>query len=338
MVVGIITLWGHFFRKWFAEGASDEALLAAALCASLPVFQSAFIATSLNQWHEGIPFIGIVVACGIQLSLSLFDRTRARISASAMGRPLLGWGTAALLLSVAVVISVISRAGGPATVALILIAAGWLFGVFQASRSSPNDLGLGSKKITRIEPLGRRRLLVGAILFAVAGCTLQGIKVSWDRVVHDIFSESTFPAYMSIPRLETLKWGQPTAIRGVEFKEIDVATLIEKLKKENKPFFVLPDFTILYGIVGQPSPQPILCFYKGLTYPRVYDESLDRWVVDSLDRNKVEYIVLEKASLFGTDHLEDFPLLRAYVYDMFTAQDDIGAFKIRRRAKNLSAP
>ncbi len=171
-------------------------------------------------------------------------------------------------------------------------------------------------------------LLHAAVFVAMIGLFAYGIKVSLSRQVHDIFKASTFPHHMATGKLSALKWGEPTRIHVLIHAE-DVDQLVEFLDQQDVNFLIFPDFTILYGILEAPSPQPLLWFHKGLTYPREYDPSIDAWIVSELQENQVQLIVLEAESWFSTDErLADFPQLKSYIDEHFSYEKQIGNFRI----------
>ncbi|MCL5959960.1 MAG: hypothetical protein M1358_11730 [Chloroflexi bacterium] len=171
-------------------------------------------------------------------------------------------------------------------------------------------------------------LPIGVTLSALAILGLGG-RVLMNRTVQDTFRGSTFPQYSSIDGLERLRWGQPTIIRAAKVKEDDVKNVIEYLRTRNKNFFVFPDFTVFYALLKVRSPQPVLWFHKGLTYPTIYSPDLDRRIVDDLVKNEVEIIVLEEDSWFSTyGRLDDFPQLESYISEGFDKAEQIGLFSI----------
>jgi len=97
-------------------------------------------------------------------------------------------------------------------------------------------------------------------------------------------------------------------------------------------FFVFPEFTLLYGVLGAPSPQPLLWFHPGLTYPHGGDPALERRVVESLDANKVDTVVIQQRSWFGTEKiLTDFPKLQHWLDSQFEQAGSIGMFELYER-------
>jgi hypothetical protein len=169
----------------------------------------------------------------------------------------------------------------------------------------------------------------GAMLVLMVVIFFVGAKIAASRDVHGIFQKATFPTYMPEEGLSALRWGQPTRI-GKAITAEDIERVIDYLQRRDENFFVFPDFTIFYGLVGVPSPQPLVWFHEGLTYPHAdhYDPDLDAWVVSELKENQVGVVVIEQESHFHTQRrLEDFPQLQAYLQD-FQLDQIIGNFEI----------
>ena len=147
--------------------------------------------------------------------------------------------------------------------------------------------------------------------------------------MHDAFGRFNYPHYFTADKLKGLRWGESFKLGGKEIKADDIVNLLAYLKSRRVNFFIFPDFTFFYGLVNVPSPQPILWFHQSLTYPSKYNSKLDSWLVDDLKMNKVEIVVLERASRGGThQRLKDFPQLQAYVEDNFNKVKQIGIFNI----------
>ncbi len=177
-----------------------------------------------------------------------------------------------------------------------------------------------------------KAILIIALFFIFAYISFKGMKTSLKREAHDIFEKSSFKETLSIKELKILKWGEPTLIKGCEIKREAFLSLVEFLKREKKNFFVFPDFTLLYGILGSPSPQPVLWFHKGLTYPGNYDPSLDEWIVKDLKKNKVEIVVQEDCSWSGNEEmLNSFSLLKKFLKENFEKTSHIGIFSIYKK-------
>jgi hypothetical protein len=162
-----------------------------------------------------------------------------------------------------------------------------------------------------------------------------GIKISWSRYVHDIFRKSQFTEYLRIEKLRHLKWGEPTHVGGIDVKADDIINLYNYLKTQDKNFFIFPDFTFFYGILDVPSPQPLVAFYEGLTYPFSYNKDLDEWIVKDLIKNDVEIIIIEeKRFVKRYIELNYFKLLNSFVNNNFIKVKKIGIFCIYERKSN----
>jgi len=175
------------------------------------------------------------------------------------------------------------------------------------------------------------KILKIALLGGIGLClVILGINVSLSRRVHDIFKDSRFPHYFNnIEQLKNLKWGNPTIIDGVEVKESDIVNLYRYLQAENRHFFIFPDFTIFYGLLNMPSPQPILWFHKGITYPEIYNSQLDNWLVQALESSHIEIVVLEEKSRINTKtRFNDFPQLRNYIFQNYRLIKKLRIFMI----------
>lgn len=184
-------------------------------------------------------------------------------------------------------------------------------------------------------PQSRLKWAATAIFLVVAGF---GIYASWQRKVHESVSDAQFPTMLSIERLEGLRWGDPTIIREgndsapnreMRVSASDLESLVSFLKADQRNFFIFPDFTFLYAVVGRPPPQPLLFFHRGLTYPEIYQREVDTWIVDSLMAQQVAVVVLEDRSVFGTgERLSHFPLLEGFIRSNFSEVQRIGPFSI----------
>ena len=186
---------------------------------------------------------------------------------------------------------------------------------------------------SRFHGEARRALLGFFIGIFLVGCGIQGIRAAWTRSVHDIFHDAEFVDVTSISGLERLKWGEPTEVYNVDFTCNDLAKVVERLRSDGRPFFVFPEYTILYGLVGVPAPQPLVWFHEGLTFPYEYDEGLDRWIVDSLVSADVQLIVLQETCFFGAKlcAITDFPRLKDFIRKNFVQDEKLGGFKVLRK-------
>ncbi len=165
------------------------------------------------------------------------------------------------------------------------------------------------------------------ILLSAYGFAQNGVMVAFNRRVHEFRTYTKFSDRMPIERLRYLRWGHPTIIQGMEVEESDFVDLYEYLKRRDQNFFIFSDYTIFYGLVGKPSPQPLLWFHKGSTFPLKYNATIDQMIVDGLRKNNVQAVVVEKVSFLMTK-LQDFPLLEEYINSNFIKKQEIGIFSI----------
>lgn len=195
-----------------------------------------------------------------------------------------------------------------------------------------------------------RRALRATVLVGVAAVStalaVSGVRVALSRGVHDAFPPGTrFERALGVEGLTRLVWGEPTLLEdragptvGTAAVEGDhVVRLLERLRRRSEPFFVFPDWTLLYGLTEQPSPQPLLWFHPGLTYPSGGDPDLDRRIVAELERHGVTAVVLEEASWLGAERLEDFPHLRRWIGRCFQEEERFGPFRLLVRHERCGA-
>lgn len=185
----------------------------------------------------------------------------------------------------------------------------------------------GIKSIYSKSRFINKLILVTAASFLFFYVSMLGIKISLSRKVTE-FTNSKFPKNFAVDKLKALKWGRPTRAGETDVKEEDIVNLFEYLKAENSNFFVFPNFTLFYGLLNVPSPQPLLWFHKGLTYHVLYNPSLDKWVVDDLKKNMVKIIILEDKPAYNYYLLNDFPQMKSYINDNFVKTKQLGIFNI----------
>src|SRR5262249_17527729 len=128
----------------------------------------------------------------------------------------------------------------------------------------------------------------------------DGIATSYSRKVQEFDPGTVFTDRVQLAGMSRITWGEPTIV-GFKSKlhptalaRHDFETLNTWLNAANTNFFVFKDSTVLYGLQHRISPQPWLYFSPGHGFlwgelPRV-----DAAVVESLLRNDVQVIVMEK--------------------------------------------
>jgi hypothetical protein len=157
--------------------------------------------------------------------------------------------------------------------------------------------------------------------------SVYGVQVSLGRKVHGVFGRNQPVSYMTAPGLTALRWMTTTV--GGRITEDDVDALISYLRARKSRFFIFPEFTLLYGLLESPSPQPVLWFHRGLTYPHAYDSAIDQRIVNTLLEGQVEIVILQRESFADTQSiLQDFPILKAYIQENYYQKNQIGEFLI----------
>ncbi len=195
------------------------------------------------------------------------------------------------------------------------------------------ELGLaGSRRISaRFAKMFQIAFMVFLAILAV-----RGISAAWNRETHDFPQGTGFEVLQTPETIKGLAWGNPTFAGRIGgeacgINSADLSKLVGYLAESDAKFFVFCDFTALYGLTGKNSPQPLLWFHKGLTYSGKYDEKLDKWIVDSLVKNSIDTVIFEEASWFGSYRtMDDFPLLKSYIFGNFARQGGIGIYNIYR--------
>ena len=178
---------------------------------------------------------------------------------------------------------------------------------------------------------GRSGRAAAAILALTLAAT--GLRIGWARTVQDPIAGRPIGPPLGIEGARHLRWqrpaGSPLDVSAAEF-----TGLVERLRREGRPFFVWPDHTILYGLCGAVPPQPILWFHRGLTYPAGGDPALEARLLDGLDRHGVDLVVYETETWHGTQvRLDDFPELRGRLNEAFRETGRFGLFRILERVE-----
>jgi hypothetical protein len=193
-------------------------------------------------------------------------------------------------------------------------------------------LSLGAGLLLSLTRLGRARVRflaaagLGILLFFTS---VAGYRVAMNRAVHEMFRGATFGPPLAFDGLKGLRWARPTNIRGYDVSAEQVVMLCRYLKDTHRNFFIFPDFTLVYGLVGRPSPQPVVWFHEGVTYSRENNADLDGEIVASLRRNHVEVYVWEQAAWFPPgERLDDFPALEEFLRSEFVKVGEIGLFVV----------
>lgn len=194
--------------------------------------------------------------------------------------------------------------------------------------------GLSMAAVLAARPHSRpRAVLLSLPLFVLAAL---GLRVSVNREVHDFWWDARFDDVRVSRELWPARWGGGDRARAPRVPDFDA--VVDRLRTRGKPFFVFPDTTIMYGLVGRPSTQPLVWFHKGVTYSSP-DSVLDARLVQALVSSQVMTVVVEDVSFLGTDRrLKDFPALRRFIDENFVLDETHGIFRILERRPPAAAP
>ena len=195
-----------------------------------------------------------------------------------------------------------------------------------------------------VDGIKLRKAIVLTTLVMFIGISSYGIHLALSRrILYIINAEFNDP--LPIDKVKNLRWAEPTWLvtpsvlarrakphKELRVRESDILGLYEYLRKKDRNFFIFPDFTIFYALLDKVSPQPVLWFHRGLTYPKEYDESIDRWIVESLKKNEVRIVVKETTSWKHTGStLAGLPLMAEYIRNNFRRVKNIGIFEIHEK-------
>jgi hypothetical protein len=291
-VVGIAA-WCWLLRPMMRASVRTESALCAFLALALPQFHNAFQLTTNNDVANNNAFVGVCFVAALALALS------AR-------RYFLDWGE------------------GELSVAARYLASGWPW---------------------RIASIA----LFGCVAYSFG----DGLLTARDRNVQEFFG-ARFEQPLAVAGMERVVWGEPTRItphfcgnlgdtcklsdevaraeRPLQIlQREDFERVAKELRSRDENFFVFPDATLLYGLSGRVSPQPLLYFHPGQSFLPADRAELDRRILESLKRHHVTVIVLERVSFMGTQReLAAFPKLHAWVASEFESALELGNYRVLR--------
>jgi hypothetical protein len=177
----------------------------------------------------------------------------------------------------------------------------------------------------------KRAFFVGLTSAVLGSPLVNGFNTSWDRSVQEFEAGVAFNRHLNVPGLARVFWGEPTHygersfIDGRDFEALNVW-----LADTQANFFVFPDSTMLYGLQRRVSPQPWLYFSPGHSFLIEDLPKVDAAVVDSLQKNNVRVIVLEKDSWVLNHNLwKQMPKLKTWIESDFEKVKDFGIYEVR---------
>jgi hypothetical protein len=185
------------------------------------------------------------------------------------------------------------------------------------------------------ERRGLRWALKVGIAAALVLASIAGIRTSMNRKVQDILSGATYDRPVPIEKMRHLRWAHPTRMGSFDISEQSIVDLYTYLAQRRENFFIFPDFTIFYGLLERPSPQPVLWFHEGVTYARASTDELDERIVRDIEANGVRILVLEQVSWFNTgERLNDFPRMKSYIMRNFAKVGQIETFSLYEKVSD----
>jgi len=160
---------------------------------------------------------------------------------------------------------------------------------------------------------------------------------AWNRIVQEFRPRTTFRDTVRVRGLERVRWGEPTLLgswtRPTIVRKVDFEDLVSYLAAKRSSFFVMGDSTLLYGLLGVRSPQPLLYFEPSHCFLEEEIPRLDGMVLASLERNGVGVVVREKVTFLPEIHdaYPQFPLTWAWFTSHFDHVSDFGNYEIWER-------
>jgi len=158
----------------------------------------------------------------------------------------------------------------------------------------------------------------------------SGWGSSRTRYVLQFPPDTRFSERLQVRGASRVKWGEPTLVDTVDVTRKDFEDLNAWLDNANSNFFVFTDATILYGLHKRVSPQPWVFLIPQHSFLLSDISEVDETVLNSLQRNNVTAVILEKASFGMAPHelMEKMPKLRSWIDTQFEKAAEFGLFEV----------
>jgi hypothetical protein len=161
---------------------------------------------------------------------------------------------------------------------------------------------------------------------------IDGLRVDFRRTVQQFSARTRFTDRLAVARASRLIWGEPTVVESDRLNRSDFEELVRFLVHKNANFFVFPDGSILYGLVGRVPPQPVLYFWPDHSYRAIDIPRIDSAMLRQLKSNGVRIFVREKmAWRHRQDELERFPQTWSWIRSSFRPVREFGLFEVWER-------
>lgn len=174
------------------------------------------------------------------------------------------------------------------------------------------------------------------VLCVVAGAWGTAVMLyegrdAWIRKVQQFEPGTRFHDSVHVRGMEGLRWGEPTLINpSTTLQKADFESLFSWLSAKRSTFFVVGDSTILYGLLGTRSPQPLLYFAPNHSFLENEIPRLDETILTSLERNRVSVVIREKVmwERETSDAYPMFPRIWAWFTSRFVHLRDFGNYEV----------
>lgn len=157
-------------------------------------------------------------------------------------------------------------------------------------------------------------------------------KVNQTRLVHDmIFQRESIYQRASLPdSLKFMVFATPTKYA---FTANNLKRTIDFLKKQRANFFLIGDSSIIYGLTGRPSVNPVLWFHPGLTLPYVESNAFLQYeykLIQNLKKYRAKFLVIEGEMTWFNLSLANFKILPSLIEKDSAENKKFGSFVIYR--------
>lgn len=128
--------------------------------------------------------------------------------------------------------------------------------------------------------------------------------------------------------LDFMRWRDPS-FGG--YSAEDLSAVVAFLRANPGNFLLVGDASILYGLTGRPSLNPVLWFHPRLTIPgRTTSgfQNYERRLIESLRRHHVRYVVVEMDGTFMGTRPAYFPALVDYIQARIERRRSFGSFDV----------
>jgi len=184
-------------------------------------------------------------------------------------------------------------------------------------------------------------VLVAAGIWGAVSLQYIG-EAAWSRTVQEFEDGATFRNPVQVRGMERVRWGEPTRLGWGEptqpgenrtLRKSDFEGVVSYLAARKGNFFVMGDSTLFYGLLGVPSPQPLLFFQPLHSFRPNEIPGLDGLIADSLERSNISFVVREKVTYLPENgkSYSGFPRLWAWFTSRFEHISDFGNYEIWER-------